>query len=669
MGAGVDFRVVFESAPGLFLLLDPDLRIVAVSDAYTAATLTQREEIVGRGIFEVFPDNPQDPDAEGVRNLRVSLERVIRDRVTDDMPVQRYDVRRPDGGFEQRFWSPSNSPVLAADSALLYIIHRVEDVTDYMRLQASGAAQQQETAALRESAQRMEREVFARAHEVAETSRRLKEANTELAELYSRTKELDELKSQFFANVSHELRTPLMLILAPAEKLLEICTDDIAHTELEVIVRNARMLLGQVNNLLDTSKLEAGALHPDYARVDLAAQLRIATGYFEALAADQHLTLTVDASDPVPAEADPEHLQRILLNLLSNAFKFTGRGDVVRCTARSGDDNRVVIEVADSGPGIPAAARDTVFERFRQVDGGATRAVGGTGLGLSIVRDLVQLHRGRVSITDAPEGGTMVVIELPATAPAGTTVQSESYDDSVRTRAAAAGLLAELATPNTAAATVRDDDDEQAKPVVVLIEDNVDLNTTIKQSLSGAYQVICAYDGSAGLRMARAHLPDLIVCDIMMPLLSGDELLQQVRADPQLKNTPVLITSARADDTTRLEMLRAGANDFLTKPFALAELHARADNLVSVRLAEARLRALQIVNERDRIALELHRTVIDNLFAMSMQLGGIRSQARVPAVAARIDQVISELDQLMRQIRDTITDLASDTGGDEGYRL
>ncbi|WP_196054631.1 ATP-binding protein [Nocardia aurantiaca] len=664
MSAGVDFRVVFESAPGLFLVLDPELRIVAVTDAYAHATMTDREAIVGKGIFEVFPDNPDDPDAEGVRNLRVSLERVSRERIVDDMPVQRYDVRRPDGGFEQRFWSPSNSPVLAEDGALRYIIHRVEDVTDYMRLQASDAVQQREAAALRESARRMESEVFARAHEVAETSRQLKEANAELVELYARTKELDELKSQFFANVSHELRTPLMLILAPAEKLLETHADDTQRAELEVIIRNARMLLGQVNNLLDASKLEAGALHPDYARIDTAAQLRSATGYFEALAADRHITLSVDAPQAVPAELDPEHLQRILLNLLSNAFKFTDAGGVIRCSVRPADD-RVLIEVADSGPGIAAQDRATVFERFRQVDGGATRTVGGTGLGLSIVRDLVLLHRGDVSITDAPEGGAMVVVDLPRTAPAGAEVRTSAHDDSVRNRAAAAGLLAELSTPSEA---VRGDEEELAKPLVVLIEDNIDLNNAIGESLSPSYQVMSAFDGSAGLRMARTCRPDLIVCDIMMPLLSGDELLQRVRTDPELMNTPVLIMSARADEDTRLALLRAGANDFLAKPFPLAELRARADNLVNVRLAEARLRALRVVNERDRIALELHRTVIDNLFALSMQLGSVRSQARTPGVAARIDDVINGLDAIMRRIRDTVTDLGSKPGAEEGYR-
>ncbi|GAB4585644.1 ATP-binding protein [Nocardia sp. IFM 10818] len=663
----VDFRAVFESAPGLYLILDPDLRIVAVTDAYARATMTERTRILGRHIFEVFPDNPDDPEAEGVRNLRVSLERVLRDRSVDAMPVQRYDVRRPDGQFDERFWSPSNSPVLGADGTLRYIIHRVEDVTDFMRLRASGAAQQLETAALRESTERMEGEVFARAREVAETSRQLKEANRELAELYERTKELDELKSHFFAGVSHELRTPLMLILAPVEKLLETCTDDLLRADLELILRNAHLLLGQVNNLLDASKLEAGALRPDYVRVDAAAQVRLGTAFFETAAADRGIRFDTVASAAVSAEVDPEHLQRILLNLLSNAFKFTEAGGAVRCALRYSDDH-LILEVADSGPGIAAEDRQTVFERFRQLDGGSTRTTGGTGLGLSIVRDLVRLHRGSVAITDAPEGGAMVVVELPRTAPPGTAVRASAASDADGNRALAAATLAQLAATAGPENPV-DADDDEPKPVVVLIEDNLDLSNLVRETLAPQYQVITAYEGATGLRLARAHRPDLIVCDIMMPQLSGDELVRRVRDDPALRDTPVLVASARADERTRLGLLRAGANDFLAKPFALAELRVRADNLVNIRLAETRLRALRIVNERDRMARELHRTVIDHLFAVSLRLGGIRPLTRDPKAIARVDEVIGELDAMMRQIRRTIADLGAESGEGAGFRL
>ncbi|WP_169813484.1 ATP-binding protein [Nocardia vaccinii] len=655
----VDFRRVFESAPGVYLVLDPELRIVGVTDSYLEATMTDRARILGRGVFDVFPDNPANPDAEGVRNLRVSLERVLRERVVDAMPVQHYDVRGADGTFEQRFWSPSNSPVLDGDGGLSYIIHRVEDVTDFVRLQANRAVQQPETEQLPATTERMERAVFTRAHEVAEASRRLKEVNAELSELYTRTKELDELKSQFFANISHELRTPLMLILGPAQKLLDAVTPpDPTAAELEMIVRNARILLRQVNNLLDASRLDAGAVRPDYARVDVAERVRSSAAFFESLAVDRGTELILD-THPVMAELDPEHLQRIMVNLLSNAFKFAGTGGIVRCTVRAAGTDRLVIEVADSGPGIPAEHRLAVLERFRQLDGGPARSVPGTGLGLSIVRDLVSLHRGGIHIAEAPEGGALITIDLPVFAPVGTPVPAGTDGDDAGARAAADDVRDEfpvMTTTSTAEPVGR----TRSKPVVVVIEDNPDLNRFVRQALSSRYQVLSAFDGRSGLDLARRNQPDLLVCDIMMPEMSGDELLIHVRADPKLTNTPVLILSARADDDSRLALLRAGANDYLPKPFELTELHARVDNLVNLRLAEARLRTLRIADERERIALELHRTVTHRLFALSMQLSAVRPAARVAAVAERLDHAVGELDSLIEQIRVTVNELDPD---------
>lgn len=183
-----DFRALFESAPDLYLVLTPELTIVAVSDAYARATMTKREEVIGRGIFDVFPDNPDDPVTEGVRNLRASLERVRQNRVVDTMPVQKYDIRRPEaegGGFEERFWSPVNSPVFGPTGELAYIIHRVEDVTEFVRMKQAGVKQQQLTNEFQTQVEKMESEVFLRTQEVAETSRQLKEANQELDRFFS----------------------------------------------------------------------------------------------------------------------------------------------------------------------------------------------------------------------------------------------------------------------------------------------------------------------------------------------------------------------------------------------------------------------------------------------------------------------------------------------------
>jgi PAS domain S-box-containing protein len=212
-----DFRLLFESAPGLYLVLTPDLKIAAASDAYLRATMTKREEVLGRGVFEVFPDNPDDRHATGVRNLSASLERVLRNKAPDAMAVQKYDIRRPaaeGGGFEERYWSPVNSPVLGPGGAVAYITHRVEDVTEFVRLKQRGAEQEKQTQELRVRAEQMEAEVFLRAQELQEANRRLRLANDELSRLKEglerrvaeRTAELTEANARLQAEVAERER-------------------------------------------------------------------------------------------------------------------------------------------------------------------------------------------------------------------------------------------------------------------------------------------------------------------------------------------------------------------------------------------------------------------------------------------------------------------------------
>jgi signal transduction histidine kinase len=211
----VDFRCLFEQAPGLYLVLDQELVIVAASDAYLAATMTRREEILGRGLFEVFPGNPDDPEATGVGNLRASLDRVRRNRTADTMAVQKYDIRRPEsegGGFEVRYWSPHNSPVLDADGNLAGIIHRVEDVTEFVRLKELETEQQQE----------------------------LQEANEQL-------RAANQAKSEYLSRMSHELRTPLNAILGFAQLLELEDLGEEARDNLRYILSAARHLLELIN--------------------------------------------------------------------------------------------------------------------------------------------------------------------------------------------------------------------------------------------------------------------------------------------------------------------------------------------------------------------------------------------------------------------------------------
>jgi signal transduction histidine kinase len=283
-----DFKQLFEESPGLYLVLTPALHIVAVSNAYLAATMTTRPEILGRHLFDVFPDNADDPAATGTHNLRVSLESVISQRRSNAMAVQKYDIRRPaaqGGGFEERFWSPVNSPVLDADGELRYLIHRVEDVTEFVRVKRQGTEHEKVARELLTHAQQMEAETYVRAQEIGAANRRLEQANAELERLYDKSRELDRLRSEFFANVSHELRTPLTLILGPTEKLLaDAALERTVRHDLETVVRNAQLLLSHVNDLLDVARLDAGRMALHYSHSNLAKLLLGVADHFNSQA-------------------------------------------------------------------------------------------------------------------------------------------------------------------------------------------------------------------------------------------------------------------------------------------------------------------------------------------------------------------------------------------------
>ncbi|HIG0328505.1 TPA: ATP-binding protein [Legionella pneumophila] len=579
--SNIDFKSIFDSLPDLYLILDRDFNIIGVSDAYLQATMVGRKQILGKNIFDVFPDNPNDPKATGVKNLHASLQRVLKNKSADTMAIQKYDIQRPaerGGGFEERYWSPINNPVLGADQEVKYIVHRVEDVTEFIHLKKTGSEQLKLMEELRTKAGEMEVEIYRRAQEIQEANKLLEEANKNLARL-------DQIKTQFFANVSHELRTPLMLILGPLDVLLaEKSLPSSVRNTLRHIENNAQILLKHVNDLLNISKLDAGKMFLHYTNIDLAKLTRQTIALFEAQIPERQLAFSVDLPDELQAQMDPDKIQHILINILSNAIKFTPKNAKVWIRLEQINPETCRLQIEDNGPGIPPDLCETIFERFFQVEEPTTRTVGGTGLGLSIAKDFVELHGGAILAGNARNGGAIFTIELPLKAPQNVKVYS-SYSQPLLGEKEISTSLAEFrnkVNPIKEAA----EEDYYNRPLILVVEDNQEMNHFICKILNTIYRTESAFDGREGLQKSLALHPDLIVSDIMMPHMSGAEMVHAIRQHPLLLKTPIIILTAKADDELCVRMLEEGAQDYVIKPFSVKEFKARVANLILVKKAE-----------------------------------------------------------------------------------
>lgn len=433
----------------------------------------------------------------------------------------------------------------------------------------------------------------------------------ELSKAYSRLQDQAALKTQIFANVSHELRTPLTLILGPTQDLRQSpgLTDD-QRNALLVVERNAQLLLGHVNDLLELSRADVVGLtfHPE--PTDLGPLLRTLASNFEPLAVDLGVAYGVSLGHTLGSRlVDPEKLERIVVNLLANAFKFTPRGGKVELRAQvAAEADRVdgapllVVSVDDSGPGIRPDDRERVFERFRQLDSRPNRSFSGTGLGLSIVREFVTAANGSVRIEESPLGGARFVVQLPAEV-----APEERYEEreSLAISLGSAEMLALRPRPSSSQSgdAARERSPSSDLPLVLVVEDNLDMNRFLCSSLSTEFQVASASDGEQALACLDALVPDLIVTDFMMPRMSGDEFVRELRTRPALLDTPVLVMTARDDVELRVRVLSEGVQDWLTKPFTVKELIARARNLISARRARAILRHELTTREFDVGAL------------------------------------------------------------------
>jgi signal transduction histidine kinase/CheY-like chemotaxis protein len=578
-----EFRLLFESAPGLYLALDPGFAIIAVSDAYLAATSTQRSAIVGRNLFDVFPDNPDDATATGTRNLRISLERVVAEGRADTMAVQKYDIEVPQVGapprFEERFWSPRNSPVFGPDGALCAIIHCVEDVTDYVRLRQHDSALGELHASLASRAGHMEAEIVRRSQELQTTNESLRRLQADLeARVEERTRALsrayDDLEraanerlaaqhalarseeqlrqaqkleavGRLAGGIAHDFNNLLTVILSYGEELLGCAppdTDD--HDQLLQIVQAGRRAADLTRQLLAFSRqqvLQPRVLDINEVIANVGRMLERVVGE------DIELRIVADRTLG-RVRADPGQMEQVLMNLVVNARDAMPSGGHLTIDTRMVDvDLRhaeehleltpgryVVISVTDTGVGMDRETQARVFEPFF-----TTKEMGkGTGLGLATVFGIVKQSGGNVWLYSEPGRGTTFKIYLPA----------------VDGEAVRLGLTAQR-TPLG------------GNECVLLAEDDEAIRRVAERVLQRAgYRVLAAGTPADALSICDNHGDeiDLLLTDVVMPRMSGLELAEAVVT--RRPSVRVLFMSGYSDAAVFRDRAQDPGVAFIQKP-------------------------------------------------------------------------------------------------------
>jgi signal transduction histidine kinase/ligand-binding sensor domain-containing protein/AraC-like DNA-binding protein len=395
-----------------------------------------------------------------------------------------------------------------------------------------------------------------------------------------RFKELDALKSRFFANISHEFRTPLTLILGPAEAMLEEAKDEQSRQWLGTVRANAKRLLSLVNQLLDLSRLEGGTVHIRAVRGDIVAFVREIVGTFMSYCDQKEITLDYSSQvEQLLVYFDRDMMEKVCANLLNNAVKFTPSGGSV-IVAINVKDGSVHIGVTDTGRGIPAESIPYIFDRFYQVDSSTQREYEGTGIGLALVSDLVEIHHGTISVESEFGRGTTFTVHLP--------LGREHLEDEEiipATHAETKSISSFVDESDEPKAQSRERVPAEDETIVLVVEDKSDMRAYIRRCLEQDYTVLEAANGLDGWIQARESIPDLIVSDLMMPQMDGLELCRSLKTDEKTSHIPVILITARAGQQDRLEGLETGADEYLVKPFDSRELLIRSGNLIAIRRA------------------------------------------------------------------------------------
>jgi signal transduction histidine kinase len=419
------------------------------------------------------------------------------------------------------------------------------------------------------------------------TQIQLEDAKSSLEQAFEQLKQLDRVKSEFFANISHELRTPLTLIISPVDELLSKLRPSAERDALKVVRRNAARLLRMIDDLLDLARLEAGGLRLRVLRLDIAALAERIAENARPTASTKGIDLQFGTEgDPPEMFGDPHRLEIIITNLIGNAMKFTppgGRIDVRVFYNPAGTS----IEVTDTGPGIPKDEQERIFDRFHQTETSERRQKGGVGIGLALARELTQVHGGSLTVDSEVGKGSTFTLFLKAGKGHFHTEIIERRQVLVEghpgRRIEDRASLPQTRPMEEATAELRQNQrpakrvllDRGRVPRILIAEDEADLRGFIVGVLKESYVVDAARDGAEALELMKKSRPDLVLTDVMMPGSSGLDLTRAIKEDPSLRNIPVILLTARGESEAALEGYEAGADDFVSKPFHTKVLQAR----------------------------------------------------------------------------------------------
>ncbi len=418
----------------------------------------------------------------------------------------------------------------------------------------------------------------------------------------SKLMQMDRTKNRFFANLSHEFRTPLALTIGPLEDIIRGQFGEISSPlrgQLEVMLRNSQRLLRLINQLLDISKIESGEMKLETGNYDIRQLANETCLAFTPFAERNRVLLSIDTGErPISFDFDYLKMEHILNNLLSNAIKFTGENGKVKLILTQTDSPRpgVTMRVRDTGGGINASDAEKIFDRFYQVDGSSSRDYEGTGIGLSLVKELVELHGGAIEVKSDPGFGTEFNVFIPG---------NISNQQGEHRSAGVSNVAMELAILETGYSTEEESSGADRvsgggaeKPTVLVVDDNADIRNYLDTCLRPSFGILQARGGAEGIKLAREHMPDLIISDIMMPGVDGYQLCRAVKEDQELGHIPVIFLTAKASDEMKLEGLEVGADDYLAKPFSARELLARSNNLITMRQKEKEVVRLNLALEQ-----------------------------------------------------------------------